>query len=156
MAAKDMIQEAKGELAKGINAIQASQPTQGSAAAALAWLEAACLEKPTETETEEIFQVKCLVQCTNSEYDAALETFEKANSARDVPPEWRFLGSTVYAMASIPSDFSVALDQCNQAIEWLAGKRTEFRQLTDKGHFIRTKSLLSSETRPSCRCDSML
>ena len=119
MAAKDMIQEATDELGKAIKAIQAGHPVQGSALAALTWLEAACLEKPTRNETEQILHLKCLVQCTNSEYDAAREGFEKANSGREIPPEWRSLGSTIYAMSSLPSDLNVALDQCNQAIGWL-------------------------------------
>ena len=95
MKATKLIQDAKVELGKAIKAIQAGEPTGDGAQTALTWLEAAFEAEPTEDEKEEIHHLKCLAHFANRDYDAARETFEKANFERKIPPAWQYLGSTV-------------------------------------------------------------
>ena len=116
MQAKNFLKDAKAELVK---AIQTGNSIGDRVNTALAWLEAALEVASTDEEEEEIQHLQCLAQYANDNYDAAQETFNKAHSGREVPTEWRNLGSLLCAKASLPSDLRVALEECNKAIGWL-------------------------------------
>ena len=116
MTTKNFLQDAKAQLVK---ATQTGNSIGDRVNTALTWLEAALEVASTDEEKEEIEHLRCLAHCANDNYDAAQETFDKANSGREIPMEWKTLGSLLYAKTSLPSDLRVALEECDKAIGWL-------------------------------------
>ena len=118
MTAKELLRDAKAEFLKVIKGAQNGSPVEGGIQAGLKYLEGAWETYPTDDEKEEIRHLECLAHCANEDYDAANEIFKRANTGREVPHEWRELGATIKAVTTLPSDLGVALQECNQAIDW--------------------------------------